>query len=103
MANATKDFFADNKIPLITVYANVRIWTHLPKDKLRYVFVSYPDYENEGEYLATYAFKNLGAKPAVFYQNDDYGKEALQGAKLGLSKLPGKPELAGAVPYEVTS
>ena len=103
VANATKDFFADNKIPLITVYANVRIWANLPKDKLKYVFVSYPDYENEGEYLATYAFKNLGAKKlAIFYQNDDYGKEALQGAKQGLSKLPGKPELAGAVPYEVT-
>ena len=103
VANATKDFFADNKIPLITAYANVRIWAKLPKDKLRYVFVSYPDYENEGEYLTTYAFKSLGAKKlAVFYQNDDYGKEALEGAKLGLSKLPGKPELAGSVPYEVT-
>jgi branched-chain amino acid transport system substrate-binding protein len=103
VANATKDFFAENKIPLITAYANVRIWAKYPKDKLKYVFVSYPDYENEGEYLATYAFKSLGAKKlAVFYQNDDYGKEALEGVKLALSKLPGKPELAGAVPYEVT-
>jgi ABC-type branched-subunit amino acid transport system substrate-binding protein len=103
VANATKDFFPENKIPLITAYANVRIWANYPKDKLKYIFVSYPDYENEGEYLATYAFKNLGAKKlAVFYQNDDYGKEALDGIKLALSKLPGKPELAGAVPFEVT-
>ncbi len=103
IANATKDFFADNKIPLITVYADVRIWEKYPKDKMKYIFVSYPDYENEAEYLATYAVQNLGAKKvALFYQNDDYGKMAMEGAKLGLSKLPGKPELAGAVPYEVT-
>lgn len=103
VANATKDFFSENKIPLITAYANVRIWAKYPKDKLKYVFVSYPDYENEGEYLTNYAFKNLGAKKlAVFYQNDDYGKEALDGVKLALSKLPGKPEIAGAVPFEVT-
>jgi ABC-type branched-subunit amino acid transport system substrate-binding protein len=103
VANATKDFFADNKIPLITAYANVRIWAKYPKDKLKYVFVSYPDYENEGEYLATFALKTLGAKKlAVFYQNDDYGKEALDGVKLALAKQPGKPEIAGAVPYEVT-
>jgi len=103
VANATKDFFAENKIPLITVYADVRIWANYPKDKLKYIFVSYPDYENEAEYLATFALTNLGAKKvALFYQNDDYGKMAMQGAKIGLSKLPGKPELAGAIPYDVT-
>jgi branched-chain amino acid transport system substrate-binding protein len=103
IANATKDFFAENKIPLITVYADVRIWAKYPKDKLKYIFVSYPDYENEAEYLATHAVKSLGAKKvALFYQNDDYGKMAMEGVKMGLSKLPGKPELAGAVPYEVT-
>ena len=103
IANATKDFFAENKIPLITVYADVRIWANYPKDKLKYIFVSYPDYENEAEFLATYAVKNLGAKKvALFYQNDDYGKMAMEGAKIGLSKLPGKPELTGAVPYDVT-
>ena len=103
IANATKDFFAENKIPLITVYADVRIWANYPKDKLKYIFVSYTDYENEAEFLATYAVKNAGAKKvALFYQNDDYGKMAMEGAKIGLSKLPGKPELAGAVPYEVT-
>jgi ABC-type branched-subunit amino acid transport system substrate-binding protein len=103
IANATKDFFAENKIPLVTVYADVRIWAKYPKDKLKYIFVSYPDYENEAEYLATYAVKNLGAKKvALFYQNDDYGKMAMEGVKMGLTKALGKPELAGAVPYEVT-
>ena len=33
--NATKDFFPENKIPLITAYADVRIWAKYPKDKLK--------------------------------------------------------------------
>jgi ABC-type branched-subunit amino acid transport system substrate-binding protein len=41
VANATKDFFAKQD-PLITAYANVRIWANYPKDKLKYVFISYP-------------------------------------------------------------
>jgi len=101
--NATKDFFPDNKIPLINAYADVRIWAKYPKDKLRYVFIGYPDYENEAEYLTTYAVKNLGAKKiALFYQNDDYGKMAMEGVNLGLKKLPGQASLVGTVPFEVT-
>ena len=100
--NATKDFFPENNIPLITAYADARIWAKYPRDKLKWIFVSYPDYDNEAEYLATYAVKSLGAKKVgLFYQNDDYGKMAMEGVKLGL-KNAGKMELAGAVPYEVT-
>ena len=101
--NATKDFFPENKIPLINAYADVRIWAKYPKDKLRYVFIGYPDYENEAEYLTTYAVKNLGAKKiALFYQNDDYGKMAMEGVNQGLKKLSGQASLVGTIPYEVT-
>jgi branched-chain amino acid transport system substrate-binding protein len=101
--NASKDFFAENKIPLITAYGDVRIWAELPKDKLKYVFVAYPDYEDEADYLTIYAVTKLGAKKiALFYQNDDYGKMALSGVKKGLEAVKGKAELAGAVPYEVS-
>lgn len=101
--NATKDFFPENKIPLINAYADVRIWAKYPKDKLRYIFIGYPDYENEAEYLTTYAVKSLGAKKiALFYQNDDYGKMAMEGVNLGLKKLAGQASLVGAIPYEVT-
>jgi branched-chain amino acid transport system substrate-binding protein len=101
--NATKDFFPENKILLINAYADVRIWAKYPKDKLRYVFIGYPDYENEAEYLTTYAVKNLGAKKiALFYQNDDYGKMAMEGVNLGLKKLSGQASLVGTVPFEVT-
>jgi branched-chain amino acid transport system substrate-binding protein len=101
--NATKDFFAENKIPLINAYADVRIWAKYPKDKLRYIFIGYPDYENEAEYLTTYAIQHLGSKKiALFYQNDDYGKMAMAGVNLGLKKHSGQASLVGTVPYEVT-
>lgn len=102
ICHAAKDFFADNKIPLITAYGNIRIWTKLPKDKLHYVFIAYPDYEDEADYITTYAVRKNGAKKiALFYQNDDYGKLAMSGVKKALASVGGA-KLVGAVPYEVT-
>ena len=101
--NASKDFYEENKIPLITAYADVRIWEQMPKDKLKYVFIAYPDYGDEAEYLTKYALNKLGSKKiALFYQNDDYGKHAMEGLKKGLAAEPGKAELVGTVPYEIT-
>lgn len=98
--NAAKDFFPENNMPLVTPYGDVRIWANQPKDKLKNVFVAYPDYEDEAQYLTKYAIEKLGAKKiAVFYQNDDYGKMALSGVKKALT---GGATLAGAVPYEIT-
>lgn len=103
IVNTAKDFFPENKIPLVTPYADVRIWAHQQKDKLKYVFVAYPDYEDEADYLTKYGIEKLGSKKfAIFYQNDDYGKMGLLGLKKGLETLKGKGELVGAVPYEVT-
>jgi ABC-type branched-subunit amino acid transport system substrate-binding protein len=101
--NAAKDFFPENQVPLITAYGDVRIWAREPKDKLRYIFIAYPDYEDEAIYVTTYAMKNLGAKKIVlFYQNDDYGKMAMSGVEKALKEMPGKTQLVAAVPYEVT-
>jgi ABC-type branched-subunit amino acid transport system substrate-binding protein len=101
--NACKDFFPENKVPLVTPYGDVRIWANQPKEKLEYVFVAYPDYEDEAEYLTKYGVEELGAKKiAIFYQNDDYGKMAKKGVEKSLKALDGKAELIGAIPYEVT-
>lgn len=101
--SASKDFFAENKIPLVFPCGGNRTWEALPKDKLRYVFSSWTDYEDEAEFLTNYAVGQLGAKKlALFYQNDDYGKQALEGMKTALSKLSGRAEMVAAVPYEVT-
>jgi len=101
--NASKDFFPENKIPLITAYANVRIYANQPKEKQHYYFIAYPDYEDENHFLANYAIQNLESKTiAVFYQNDDYGHQALAGIKDALKDNPGKAEIVAEVPYEVT-
>ncbi|MFN3534337.1 MAG: ABC transporter substrate-binding protein, partial [Desulfatiglandales bacterium] len=103
VCHAAKDFFYENKIPLVAPYGNVRIWAELPKEKLRYVFVSYPDYEDEAFYLTDYGIKKLGAKKiALFYQNDDYGKMAMLGVKRAVEESKGKASLVESVPYEVT-
>lgn len=101
--NATKDFFPDNKIPLVTAYGNVRIYANQPKEKQKWYFIAYPDYEDENEYLCTYGVETLGAKKiAHFYQNDDYGHQAAVGIEKALKALGGKAELVSSVPYEVT-
>jgi len=103
IVNTTRDFFAENKVPLITAYGDVRIFEKYPKDKLRWIFISYPDYLNEAEFLTDHAVKNLGAKKiSLLYQNDDYGKMGIEGAKMALSKVPGRASLGATIPYDVT-
>jgi ABC-type branched-subunit amino acid transport system substrate-binding protein len=102
--SATKDFFPENKIPLITAYANVRIYADQPKEKHKWYFIAYPDYEDENHYLADFAINELKSrKIAVFYQNDDYGHGALKGIRSAIAKNPeAKAELVATVPYEIT-
>lgn len=100
---ACKDFYPENKIPLIHGYANVDIYAKQPKEKQKYYFIAYPDYEDENEYFTKYAINELKAKKiAHFYQNDDYGMGANAGIKKALAALPGKAELVAEVPYEAT-
>ena len=101
--NAAKDDVAEYKLPTINPYGNPAIWAKQPKDRLRYVFVNYPDYIDEGDFLVTHAVSKLGAqKIAVFHQNDEYGKGGLEGVNRGLKSLAGKGALAGAVSYELS-
>lgn len=104
VVHTTKDFFAENRVICITPYGDVRIFEKYPKDKLRWIFVTYPDYINEAEFITTYAVNNLaGRKVSLFYQNDDYGKMGLEGVKMALAKLPaGRATLGATIPYDVT-
>ena len=97
--NATKDTVADAKLPTIWPYGNPQVYAKQPKDKQRTVFMVYPDYGDEGEFLVQQAAKLVGAKKvAIFYQNDDYGKGGLEGVKRGVGKLAGSVALAGRCP-----
>jgi len=101
--NAAKDFYPENKIPLITPYGNPEIYARQPKAKQRYYFMAYPNYEDESEYMARYAVDTLGAKRiAHFYQNDEYGLGANAGLRKLLKARPGAADLVAEIPYEVT-
>ncbi len=98
--SANKDSFFENKIIGFSCMCNVRIWADQPPEKRHWVFAAYPDYEDEGEFMAKYAVEKLGSKKiGIFYQNDDYGKTALPGVK---KAIEGKATLVAEVPHEVT-
>lgn len=99
--NANKDNIADAKLPVVWPYGNPQIFARQPKEKVRTVFMVYPDYTDEAEFLVQQASKLEQAKKvAVFYQNDDYGKGGLEGVRRGVKGL-GSVTIAAEVPYEV--
>lgn len=103
VVNAAKDEIAEARLPLINAYASPQLWARQPKDKLRSVFIDYPDYADEADYLVTYSVTKLGAqKLAVFYQNDDWGKGVMDGVNRAMKALGAKATLATAMPYEVS-
>jgi len=99
--NANKDLVADSGLPLIFPLGNVQVFAKEPKAKTRTVFQAYPDYADEGAFLAEQAAKLEGVKKLGFFgQNDDYGKEGLEGARKGAAKAGAK--IVAEVFYEVT-
>ena len=99
--NANKDGVAEAKLPTIWPYGNPQIFAKQPRDKVRGVFMVYPDYGDEGEFLVQQAARLEKAKKvAVFYQNDDYGKGGLDGVRRGAGKAG--VTVAAEVAYEVS-
>ena len=61
-----------------------------------------PSYQSEARIYATYILKNIpDAKIAVLYQNDDFGKDYLNGLKEGLGDKAAKMIIATKT-YETT-
>ncbi|WP_019123005.1 ABC transporter substrate-binding protein [Brevibacillus massiliensis] len=59
------------------------------------------NYKIEGQFFVDYAVRKMGAKRiAIIYENDDYGKEGLNGAREYAQALGGV-EIAGELPYNV--
>jgi len=103
IANASKDFLLESNIPVVHVHANPRMWTGIPAEKMRHIFIAYPDYVDEAEAITDFAVNTIGVKKvALFGQNDDWGKSAEIGIKQGMKKLAGKADFVGFVPYEIT-
>lgn len=100
--NANKDLVAESGIPLVYPLGNVQVFAKQPKEKIRTVFQVYPNYADETEFLTRQAVKLEGVKKLGFFgQNDDYGKEGLEGVKKALQQTPGTT-LTGEVFYDVT-
>ncbi|MFH2013335.1 MAG: ABC transporter substrate-binding protein [Pseudomonadota bacterium] len=81
---AVKRYLNDQKIPWVGPASGSSRWADPPT---RYLFALYPNYDDEAQLLVSYAYNTLKKdKIAFFYQNDDYGKEGLLGAKKTLEK-----------------
>jgi branched-chain amino acid transport system substrate-binding protein len=93
---AVKDYLMEKKIPWVGPAAGSLNWITPPQ---KYLFAVYPLYYTEAQVLTRYAVKNLGKKKiAMAYQNDDYGKNGVQGAEKELAKHGLK--LVAQVPVE---
>jgi ABC-type branched-subunit amino acid transport system substrate-binding protein len=70
--------------------------------KYPYTIGFQPSYQAEGWVLGKYLARTQGAaKVAVIFQNDDYGKDLLNGLKKGIQRS--KVRIVAAEPYEVTA
>jgi branched-chain amino acid transport system substrate-binding protein len=95
---AVKDYLAANKIPWVGPAAADQEFVQ-PLDP--YLFAVYPLYKDEASILSKYIVENLKMKKiGILYQNDAYGKDALNGVKERLVTY--KLNLVAEIPVEPT-
>ena len=93
-----RDYLMENKVPWCGPVTGVYEWI-TPIQK--YLFAIYPLYDDEAFNLTGYLYEKLGFKKiAMFYQNDDYGKQGVMGVERYLLKKNIK--LVAKVSAEVT-
>ena len=93
-------YLNDNKVPQLFVATGADQWNdpkHFP-----WTMGFIPSYGAEGRIYARYILNNIpNAKIAVLYQNDDFGKDYLNGLRVGLGDKAGKM-IAAVQSYETT-
>jgi len=97
---AIRGYLNDNKIPQLFVGSGADQWN----DPRRYPWTMgwQPSYGTEARIFARYVLDNLpDAKIAVLYQNDDFGKDYVNGMRAGLGDKTGKMIVA-TQSYETT-
>jgi ABC-type branched-subunit amino acid transport system substrate-binding protein len=81
--SAIQKYMNSKKVPQLFVATGATKWND-PKD-FPWTMGWQPNYQSESQIYAKYLLKEKpGAKIAVLYQNDDYGKDYLKGLKDGL-------------------
>ncbi|MFP4036746.1 MAG: ABC transporter substrate-binding protein [Desulfobacteraceae bacterium] len=94
---AVKDYLMERGIPWIGPSAGSIHWIDPPE---KYLFAVYPLYYIEAKALCRYAVEEMGKKKiAIAYQNDDYGKNGVKGAKRELERFD--LDLVAEVPVEL--
>ena len=84
---AVADYLETKGVPFFTPASGDRFWSEGGKKN---VYTVFPKYLTEGEILGNYAAKDLKAKKvAVLYQDDDFGKQGLEGVKKGVGHNEG--------------
>ena len=96
---AIQKYMNTKKVPQLYVATGASKWGK-PKD-FPWTMGYQPDYNTEGQIYAKHILANIkDAKIGVLMQNDDFGKDYLDGFKKGLGADAGK--LVKLVTYEVT-
>jgi len=97
---AIRPLLNERKIPQVLVSTGASYWG-LQYKEFPYTIGWQPDYIAEGRAYGEWIKKNAPtAKIAVFYQNDDYGKDYLRGLKIGLGAK--KSLIVSEQSYETT-
>ncbi|MGE0659934.1 MAG: ABC transporter substrate-binding protein [Reyranellaceae bacterium] len=97
---AIQKYMNAKKVPQLFVATGASKWGK-PKE-FPWTMGWQPDYNTEGQIYAKYLLANVkDPKIAVLYQNDDYGKDYLEGFHAGLGAA-GKKAIISEVSYEVT-
>lgn len=97
---AVRPFLNQRKVPQTLVSTGASYWG-LEAKKWPWTNGWQPDYIAEGRVYGKWIAKNApNAKIAIFYQNDDYGKDYLKGVEAGLGAK--KSLIVSKENYEVT-
>jgi ABC-type branched-subunit amino acid transport system substrate-binding protein len=95
---AVRDELMENKVIWVGPATGVYNWI---QPFQRYLFAVFPLYDDEAYHLTAYLFEKMGLKKiAMFYQNDDYGKQGLMGVERYLKEK--NTALVVKLSYEVT-
>jgi branched-chain amino acid transport system substrate-binding protein len=99
--DAIREYLNANKVPqLFSATGATKFGTEAAK--YPYTIGFQPSYQAEGWVLGKYLARTRGtARVAVLFQNDDYGKDLLNGLKRGIQRSNVK--VVAAEPYEVTA
>lgn len=96
---AIQKYMNAKKVPQLFVATGATKWG-MP-EKYHWTMGWQPNYQSEGRIYATYILQNHpDAKIGVLYQNDDYGKDLLEGLKEGLGDKTGM--IVAEAPYETS-